>query len=277
MAVRNPKTKAIYWRDIINVPTSVHSISSSTSALLTSVAAGDTTVVVTTSGNTAVISAAGINSSNISTGVLAVHYGGTGINGVTTHCILVGEGESPMSAIAPSVSGQILTDQGSTSDPVFSTNISLPSGGTAKLNPSYAYLTGAQSTTISSTSTLMAGFGKNNSWGITPKISGNIKITPSGNYVCSSPSSEIVAKLYYGTGTAPAAGASLNTTTMTAAGVGQAFNSPGSNISVSVSWPVVVTSLSVNQAYWFDIGFSLSPVATCTIFNPSFIIEEFYG
>jgi hypothetical protein len=55
-----------------------------------------------------------LSASNVSSGTLAVAYGGTGSNTLTANNVLLGNGTSALQAVAPSTSGNILTSNGTT-------------------------------------------------------------------------------------------------------------------------------------------------------------------
>lgn len=78
--------------------------------------------LTTASGDMAI--AAALGSGNwqllyLSTSALVPAQGGTGRTSLTAHSVLIGEGASPVNFATPSVSGQVLLDQGAANDPVF--------------------------------------------------------------------------------------------------------------------------------------------------------------
>jgi hypothetical protein len=156
-------------------------------------------------------------------------------------------------------------------------NLSLASGGTAKLNPSYTYGGGSAATVNNSNTGLMAGFGKNNGWTITPKISGNVKIIVSGDFTPSIVADEIIAVGKYGT---PSSGApALNDpVTGTSFGAAHGWYATSAVAGSAVSFVTVVTGLTVGSSYWFDIDcYVAAGLATVTIYNPVILVEELYG
>lgn len=68
------------------------------------------------------------NASNISSGTLPVARGGTGANSLTSNAVLIGNGTSAVSTIAPGTSGNVLTSTGtgwtsSAPTPLFGWNV----------------------------------------------------------------------------------------------------------------------------------------------------------
>jgi hypothetical protein len=219
-------------------------------------------------------------SGSLTTGFTAVNVaqGGTGAATLAAHGPLIGEGTSAIAAATPGTAGQIFTGNGSSSDPSFSSNIALPAAGTAKLNPSY-FSTGVSNVTLNnSNSGLFCGFG---AAGITftPKIAGNLKVTFTADISASIAIDTIIVQLKYGTpsGSAPhlqdsATGIGTNI------GAAHGFNSSSAGNTVPISIITTVAGLTVGTSYWFDLdGYVLSGLATVTVNNPFFLIEEFYG
>jgi hypothetical protein len=108
----------------------------------------------------------------------------------------------------------------------------------------------ASPTGTTSATQLMMGLGS--TFALTPKVSGRIHLTISGDFA-SAAAVFGTATLMYGTGTAPSNGA------------GTAGTQAGSNItavpnSTSISMPfsktVIITGLTVGTAYWFDLKLS---------------------
>jgi len=60
-----------------------------------------------------------LNQSAAVSGQLATGNGGTGLNGITAHDLLVGNGSSAANLIAPSTAGFVLTSNGASADPSF--------------------------------------------------------------------------------------------------------------------------------------------------------------
>lgn len=46
-------------------------------------------------------------------------HGGLGVTTITAHCVVIGQGASPVHLVCPSASGQVLTDNGASTDPSF--------------------------------------------------------------------------------------------------------------------------------------------------------------
>jgi hypothetical protein len=103
--------------------------------------------------------------------------------------------------------------------------------------------------TTSSTN-LMRGLGA--IWTITPTLTGRVLVTVAGSVqgtVVSSPA----LRLYYGTGTAPAAGAAIAGTNIGGTRTGTIS---GASYQVPFSFTAVVGSLVVGTAVWFDLSLS---------------------
>ena len=120
-----------------------------------------------------------------------------------------------------------------------------------------------------STSLVMAGL----AGAITPTATGRVLITMSGDAYTATAGAQINMGMYYGTGSAPANGASVT---------GAALNTPirhrasGTTIPVAFSMTYAVTGLTPGVAYWMDIAFDTGTAAdAATLENVSITAVEF--
>jgi len=89
---------------------------------------------------------------------------------------------------------------------------------------------------------------------VTPAVTGSVLLIISGVWKNGSGASNgLTYSLYTGTGTAPANGAALTGTLRSAA---PQATSPAANVNVPFSIQAIVTGLTLETAYWFDLAFS---------------------
>jgi hypothetical protein len=67
-----------------------------------------------------------IGGNEINSGTVGAGFGGTGASSLAAHNVVIGNGTSPVSLAAPGASGQVLASTGTTTDPAFTSNLSLP-------------------------------------------------------------------------------------------------------------------------------------------------------
>lgn len=109
-----------------------------------------------------------------------------------------------------------------------------------------------------STSTVMMGIGQTST--ITPTLTGKVMVTITfqAQFGDSGPYAIIIGDMYVGTSTAPSSGASV---TGTASGGSGTVSQVGSGITAtwsnSVSYTALFTGLTVGDAYWFDLSYSV--------------------
>lgn len=119
------------------VLTSNWALLGTTGGTLDTLTTDDTTVVTPTAGNINVAGASPLSTTGSGstvtvnlTGTVPVANGGTGLTSVTAHDLLVGNGTSPLTLLAPSAtSGVPLISQGASANPVYGT-ATVPGGGT---------------------------------------------------------------------------------------------------------------------------------------------------
>jgi hypothetical protein len=182
------------------------------------------------------------------------------LGGTPTYGVLLNT--DPVAAIGVGTTGQALTSQGASAVPVFTTaaaGIVLATGANNPAAPTSN--TGA-----------MAGLGA--LFTFTPARSGRVMITVSGhaNILVASPANAgILLQLYYGTGAAPANGAAVTGTSLTAsvrAQTGITLAAGGADFR-PVTLIGVITGLAVGTAYWVDVSqaqtLSGTPIAFANI------------
>lgn len=146
--------------------------------------------------------------SNYVTGTLPVANGGTGATTLTTHGVLVGEGTSAVSALSAAGAGTVLTGQGTSSDPAFSSQPTLGVNGSTS-----GKILLANGNTSGQTTTIQPSASTTTAWNFTLPSSGGtngylLQTDGSGNTSWVAPSSGTVSSgtanqlAYYGsTGT----------------------------------------------------------------------------
>jgi hypothetical protein len=178
-----------------------------------------------------------------------------------------------LAAIAAQI-GQLGLSLSSVVNPL---NITLPSGGIAKLNPHYFLAGGGGNTTLVSSIGVMAGFGMSslNSWRFTPSNAGNVVIGMSMDATCNASAQVVIEPRFadINTSTAPSPGTAIT---------GSAFGTnrgPWVIQDIPVSWITSITGLTIGHTYWFDFAFltPASSTAQCGCNNPSFFIMEMFG
>lgn len=130
-------------------------------------------------------------------------------------------------------------------------------------------------TGTSSTSQVMMGMGAlgTNPWTYRPQASGKVLVMIQG-YIGNSGGSGTSAQLYYGTGNAPANGASVVGSRMSAATAGVSPNDTN-------GWTTPVflqgfATLTVGVTYWFDVALTSGSASYVgSIFNPSIFLQEY--
>jgi hypothetical protein len=141
----------------------------------------------------------------------------------------------------------------------------------AKARNAVTSFAGQTGPTIGSTTKLMCGFG--GTFSLTPGATGRVRIRVTGSVSGNTSGDTISVNNYFGTGTAPIAGAAVTGT----AGNGQDYiltvGLPGGQ-PMLFSMEYEITGLTLSTAYWFDIGMAVD-TGTCRIFPRSFIVEEF--
>lgn len=113
----------------INADTTAAQVIAAGAGISVSTSSGTTTITNTSAGSagvssvfgrTGVVSAQyGDYAFNLISGVAGVSQGGTGLQTLTAHGVLLGEGTSNVSAATIGISGRLLIDQGSAADPLF--------------------------------------------------------------------------------------------------------------------------------------------------------------
>lgn len=130
--------------------------------------------------------------------------------------------------------------------------------------------TAANPTGTTSATAVMMGLGS--SWALTPAASGNIVIAVTGYITNSAAAGLSSITAYRGTGSAPANGAAFTGTAINSAPLPVTSPTTGSP-DVPFSFNARVTGLTVNTAYWFDLGMSAS-AGTSTVHITTIIIKE---
>jgi hypothetical protein len=106
----------------------------------------------------------------------------------------------------------------------------------------------------------------------TPGRSGTLLVQVEGQMQNSTSGDGAVAKIYYGTGTAPSNGASLTGTQKGKPAQVDAFSS------ASKKWPfgltTVITGLTVGTAYWIDLGLAAITGGTANLNNLEIVVTE---
>lgn len=120
--------------------------------------------------------------------------------------------------------------------------------------------TPADPTGTANTTGLMMGLG--GAATITPVISGKVLIIVSGTIQSTSGSGGYKHQLYYGSGTAPTNGAALTGSTASA---NVQTTSVGANLSLPFSVQGIVSGLTLNTAYWIDMGIAAVTAGTASI------------
>ena len=138
-------------------------------------------------------------------------------------------------------------------------------GGT-KATLAVTALAATTPTGTASTTFKMMGMGF---WGcsITPVFTGNVLLSMTGMVKSSAGGDGYQAQLAYGTGAAPQNGAAASGTVVGSAVYGA---SP-----LPLSAPVVITGLTLNTAYWFDIQVEAVTAGTTTIEGATCSAHEF--
>lgn len=164
---------------------------------------------------------------------LGVSNGGTGANTLTANNVILGNGTSAVSFVAPSTAGNILASNGTTWISV-TPNVSSPS----------------LASPASTTSTVGVMMGLANLF--TPAKTGKIFISFCG-YVNVNSSGTATIRIRYGTGSAPANGAAL---TGTAIGSSVAMGQAG--VSVPFSSTYILEGLTLTTQIWIDLSLASS-------------------
>jgi hypothetical protein len=183
-----------------------------------------------------------------STGLVTVGSG-LALTGITAHGVLLGQAAAAISATAAGALGAVLTGQGASADPIFTT----AGGGTTNF-------AGTNPTAPGSTTVTMAGMGASPALcTFTPVRSGRVMLMFTGNITIGTSAiagSGIQTGLYYGTGAAPANGAAVTGTSLTNLVIGSISNANGSAQTDVRPFHICafLTGLSVGTTYWADLG-----------------------
>ena len=142
------------------------------------------------------------------------------------------------------------------------------------LNATYQGTPADPSSTSTGSPGIMLGLG--GSAKITPVVNGNIMIVISGDLSNSSQSSGAMAKIRYGTGSAPAWGSSGSTGTGAGSAVNLLILGAGNTAGTTApfSCNAIVTGLSVGTTYWIDLSLAQTSGGTATAADISISIME---
>ncbi len=165
---------------------------------------------------------------------VAVTDGGTSLSALTANNLIIGNGTSAPTFLAPGASGNVATSNGTT--------------WVSSTAASYQATPADPAATTSAIGVMMGIAGS-----ITPTATGKIFIIISGNISCNNGSVLLKTQIRYGTSTAPINGAALAGSTT---GSLLEMTSPNNNFFVPFSCNSIVTGLTLSTPYWVDLSLS---------------------
>lgn len=139
----------------------------------------------------------------------------------------------------------------------------------AQVAPQAIFASPGSTTQNNATTQLMFGFG--GACAITPAFSGRVRVTFQGGVTVSA--TTVNRNLRFGTGSAPASGATASASGTALWTINLSINTASSTIPFSHMG--VVTGLTIGTAYWFDVAGAGAAAGNDIISTPNCIVEEF--